>query len=227
MKKLILMIFVSIVTLSAQSFTVEKISGNVFKIEGTNEELVPVKRGEVLTADDLIVTEPNSYIQLNNNNNRFLLESNSALELNYIKKISINDLLLRLAMEEIRNVPKNNADGEAKNTAVYGDKISDDNNIITPSDLLGLKKLNGAKQLAESGYQESAIIVAKETFRKHPVTRNDFGNRIFLADLLMKVELYAEAGSEYQSILQLDLEDQQHASVKERLKEINIKAGSN
>ena len=52
------------------------------------------------------MTEENGFVQLNRNGSRFILNKNSALGLNYIKKISINDLLLALAMEEIRNVPK-------------------------------------------------------------------------------------------------------------------------
>ena len=115
--------------LSAQEFKVEKVSGDVSILRGTSEEFASVRKGDVLLGSDLLITELNSYVQLEQNNSRFILNSNSALNLMNIKKISINDLILALTMEEIRNIPKGTPDN-TKNTAVYGTQERDDESVI-------------------------------------------------------------------------------------------------
>lgn len=205
--------------LSAQEFKVEKVSGDVSILRGTSEEFTSVRKGDILLGSDLLITELNSYVQLEQNNSRFILNSNSALNLTNIKKISINDLILALTMEEIRNIPKGTPDN-TKNTAVYGAQERNDESVIIAENILGIKKLNGARQLAESGYKESAIIVAKETYRKHPVTRSRFDERIYFADLLAGLTLYDEALSEYSEVQKLNLTEQQRNVVVDNVAKI-------
>lgn len=196
MKKIFITLLILSANIFAQNFTVEKISGKVQVLHGTSEKYVDVKTGDNLSGSDLLITDEKSFIQLNKDGNKFILQSNSALGLNYVKEISINDLLLALAAEEIRRVPKNGTNGNSKNTAVYGEEIKS-SSIIISEDLMGIKKLNGAIQLAESGYKESAVIVAKETYRKYPSTKNRIADRIYFADLLTDLKLYSEAYEEF------------------------------
>ena len=65
---------------------------------------------------------------------------------------------------------------------------------------MGIKKINGAKQLAENGYKESAVLVAKETYRKYPSTKNKITDRIYFADILVDLKLYSEAFEEFSEI---------------------------
>lgn len=200
MKKLFIAILFLGLNLSAQDFTVEKISGNVQVLKGTSEKYENVNQGDKLNGNDLIVTNEKSFIQLNKAGNKFILQGNSALGLNYLKQISINDLLLALAREEIRRVPKNEGNGNSRNTAVYGEEIRTDSPNSIIDDKMGIKKLNGAKQLAESGYKESAVLVAKETYRKYPSTKNKIDERIYFADILVDLTLYSEAFEEFNEI---------------------------
>lgn len=203
MKKIFTIILFTAINLSAQNFTVEKISGKVQVLHGTSEKFVEVKAGEKLNGNDLVITDEKSYIQLIKDGNiprRIILQSNSALGLNYVKEISINDLLLALAQEEIRRIPKNNGNGNTKNTAVYGEEIKAAASLNISEDLMGIKRINGAKQLAENGYKESAVIVAKETFRKYPSAKNKINDRIYFADLLVDLKLYSEAFEEFSEI---------------------------
>ena len=200
MKKIFITFLIISANIFAQNFTVEKVSGKVQVLHGTSEKYVDVKSGDTLNGNDLLITDDKSFIQLNKSGNRFILQSNSALGLNYIKEISINDLLLALAAEEIRRVPRNENKGNSKNTAVYGEEIKASSSILITEDLMGIKKLNGAKQLAESGYKESAVIVAKETYRKYPSTKNKIDERIYFADVLVDLNLFSEAYEEFSEL---------------------------
>lgn len=221
MKKIILILFVLLCAgiLPAQEFRVEKVSGDVSILRGTSEEFTSIKEGDILLGSDLLITDLNSYVQLKQKNSRFILNSNSALNLMNIKKVSINDLILALTMEEIRNIPESKSDN-TKNTAVYGTQEREAGSPVLDENIIGLKKLNGARQLAESGYKESAIIVAKETYRKHPVTRSRFDERIYFADLLAGLTLYEEALTEYNEVQNLDLTEQQREIVINNIAEI-------
>ncbi len=226
-KRILSLVIVSFFLISelllAQEFTVEKVKGKVLVQKGVKENFYPIKRGDVLSGSNLILTEENSFIQLKKGNNRFILNSNSALGLSYIREISINDLLLALAMEEIRNVPKNKSNGIEKNTAVYGAKVTTNSATSISTSKLGLKKINGAKQLAKSGFTESAIIVSKDVFRKYPETKKNFSNRIYFANLLDDLSLYNEALDEYKSIKKLELSANEKLDVDNKIEKTSVK----
>ncbi len=222
MKKLFILLLLAS-TLFAQEYVVEKVKGKVLVQKGTSEKWETVQAGDKLNGDALIVTEENSFVRLNKNGTRFVIDGNSALGLNYIKKISINDLLLALAMEEIRNVPKIKKSGEVKSTAVYGADVANEDDIAVLENTLGEKKLNGAKLLAENGYKESSVIVAKETYRKYPATKKRIADRIYFADILADLGLYQEAASEYASIKNEPMTDAQRKILEKKIEEVNLR----
>ncbi|MDH7606001.1 MAG: hypothetical protein QHH13_13965 [Melioribacter sp.] len=223
MKKSFLIIMSLTLSIYAQSFVVEKIDGNVLALIGFNEEWTKVKVGQILKGTDLISTGEKSLIQLNNNGNRFILQSNSALSINNIKKISLNELLLALAMEEIRNVPNFKENNSRRNTAVYGEKVSNVSpNKSLVSDL-GIKKLNGAKQLAINGYRESAILLAKETYRKYPETKSRIDDRLFFVNLMIELQLFNEAATDLYELEKMKLTKEQHEKVEHYFEIINDK----
>ncbi len=223
MKHTIILIFLISSILFSQEFTVNKITGKVLVQKGVEDSFTPVKKGDILSGDDLIVTEENSFIQLEKENHKFILNANSALGLSHIRKISINDLLLALAMDDIRNIPTNKQNGIEKNTAVYGENISSNNENKLPADKIGKMKINGAKQLAENGFGESAIIVSKDTFRKYPSTKSNFDDRVYFANLLEKRNLINETLDEYNSISKLDLTKIQQAFVRIKIEALSMK----
>lgn len=208
--------------LTAQEFIVTKVTGSVQVQKGTSEGYTNVTTGIKLSGDDLLITDDRSLIQLQRGNEKFILNSNSALGLNYIKEVSINDLLLALALEEIRNVPKLR-DKNTGSTAVYGTEEKQTRSQIIAASDLGIKKLNGAKQLAENGYKESAIIFAKETYRKYPQTQDQINYRLYFAELLEDLGLYQEALDELEQVKKNDLTSDENNSISKRLEEINSK----
>jgi hypothetical protein len=223
MKKIILFLFSLTLCVNAQEFKVEKISGTVKLLKGTSEVWENIKVGQILSSEDLILTESNSLIQLSKEGERFLLKEDAAIGLNHVKEVSINDLVLALALDEIRNVPKTKRNGLSKNTAVYGSEVISSKNISISDEELGQKKLNGAKLLNESGFTESSIIAAKEVFRNYPSIAKNFNNRIYFADLLNELSLHQEAVSEYGRIENLNLTEQQLATVKKKNEEVSLK----
>lgn len=227
MKKLILLLLLFSITISAQNFVVEKISGTVKLLRGTSEKWENVKVGQSLTGSDLLLTEENSLIQLSRDNEIFLLKSDAAIGLNHIKKISINDLVLALTLDEIRSVPKIKRNTISKNTAVYGSEKSNMKDLKIDENVLGTKKINGAKQLNESGYTESSIIVAKEVFRNYPNIAADFNDRIYFADLLSNLKLYEEAAADYSDIEELSLTENQKEILKQKKNKLSIKLMKN
>lgn len=180
----------------AQSFVVEKISGDVKVQRGTNEEWENVTVNQTLNGEDVLLTGIDASIQLNRDGDRFILKDNSALGLNYVKSISINDLLLALAREDIRNLHNINGNDGTKNTAVYGEKIVDADLTQPSQSDFGLKKLNGAIQLAENGFKETSILAARETYRKYPSTKSKIELRMVFANILSGLKIFDEAIAE-------------------------------
>jgi hypothetical protein len=131
--------------------------------------------------------------------------------------MNIDELLLALAVEEILDAPQKNQNGKSENTAVYGSDEKERNNAVINSDDFGFKRLNGAVQLSENGMPESAVVVAKEVYRKYPGTKKDAYYRIYFADILYNKGLYEEAMSEYRSLQEMSLSDKQNEDVQKKL----------
>ncbi|MBS4034681.1 MAG: hypothetical protein KGZ85_09470 [Ignavibacterium sp.] len=218
---LFVMLFASIT--SAQSFEIERVTGNVKFISGSDNQWKELTLGMKITSNAIISTEVNSTVKLKGDDVLFTLKESSAIAVSNIKKMNIDELLLALAMENIINTPRKGKGEKSNNTAVYGTKITDPESIIEPSIEFGTKRLNGAKQLAENGMKESAIITAMEVYRKYPETKTDASNRIFFADLLFEKKLYEEAYDQYNEIKAFTLNDSQAQYVSDKLNEISKK----
>ena len=151
---LISLIFAGI--LSAQTFTVEKVSGYVKYQNGSSETLPTLIIGTTLKDDAVISTGQNSSVLLKGNKVNFNLNESSAVSVSSIKKMNVDELLLALAMEDMINAPKE-IKKSSDNTAVYGTKEGESTLQIITDDF-GIKRLNGAVQLAENSLEESAAI---------------------------------------------------------------------
>ena len=217
MKNLWLVLFFSAGITLAQTFHVEKVLGTVKVQIGTNENWSNVAENQTLGPNSIIETGKNSQVTLIENNSKFTLKSSSVLQLSDIKKMSVNDLILALAMEDMLNAPKKKDEANSKNTAVYGAQINGIKDPIVETDNFGIKKLNGAVQLAESGYKQSAVVDAKDTYRKYPETKDIASFRIYFANILFDFGLNDDAYDEFKSIQSLKLSGDQKEIVKNKL----------
>jgi len=220
MKKFVLFLILSSGFLFAQEYTVSKVSGDVKFQSGGDESWVNLKEGKTIEQDAVISTGKNSYVTLKGKILHFTLNASSAISVSSIKEMSTDELLLALAMEDMINAPKNNGNGKSGNTAVYGtDEGNRDELDLLPGDF-GIKRLNGAMQLAENDMKESSVVVAKETFRKYPDTKLLSSYRIFFADILFDKGLYNEAFEEFSEIAELELNNEEKLKVDEKTETI-------
>jgi len=220
MKKIILFLLLSAGLMFAQEYTVTKVNGDVKYLSGGNENWVELKAGETIKQGAVLSTGSNSSITLRSNNLHFTLSESSAISVSSIKEMSSDELLLALAMEDMINAPKNNGNGKSGNTAVYGTDENNNDKLEFATDEFGIKRLNGAMQLAKSDMKESAVVVARETFRKYPDTKLLSSYKIFFADILFEKGLYNEAFEEFNEIAELDLNDEEKLKVDEKTETI-------
>ena len=220
MKKIILLLLLSVGLIFAQNYTVTKVSGDVKYQFGGNENWVDLKESETIEQDAVISTGDNSSITLRSKNLHFTLNESSAISVSSIKKMSTDELLLALAMEDMINAPKNNGNRKSGNTAVYGTEEGNNDELNLSLGEFGIKRLNGAKKLAESNMKESAVVVAKETFRKYPDTKVLSSYRIFFADILFEKGLYNEAFEEFNEIAVLKLSEEEKSKVDKKTETI-------
>jgi len=224
MKKiLIVILFLTAGIISAQTFKVEKVMGNVKTQIGSSENWTLVKAGDMLTANSVVMTGEKSSLMLSGNSINFPLKESSILPLSNLKKMSVDDLILALAMQDMINAPRKKEEANSRNTAVYGAEINGVKAPFIASSNFGVKRLNGAVQLAENGFKESAIVDAKETFRKYPETKSIASFRIYFANLLADLNLNEDAYDEFKQISSLKLDSQQKQEVAGKLETLSKK----
>lgn len=225
MKTLLLILFTAFL-LNAQNYKVEKVNGNVKVQISGSEEWKDVKTGNSLPSNSLLFADENSSIQLSGSNGYFVLKGSSALVAGSIKNITLEELILALAMEEILNTPKKKDNNTTQTTAVYGTEQIGKTLDINSGEF-GIKRLNGAKQLAESGFKESALISAKEIYRKYPQALEFIEHRIYFADILIEMEIYDEAYTEFEKISKLKLNEKEKKSVIDKIEYLKKKLALN
>ncbi len=212
MKKIIITLIIITGLLPAQTFKVKNITGDVKAQIGISEKWQPVKVNQKLNSSTTLMTSNKSKVVLQLGKQKIILKYSSIVSLKGIKKLTTDELLLALAMENLIDVPSRKKNiNNSPNTAVYGKEINGKVKDVVNTNDFGTMRLNGAKQLAENGYVESAIIEAMETYRKYPDTKHLSVYRIYFADLLVKKNLYDEALTEYNKIIKFKL------STKEKL----------
>ena len=221
--KSFIIILITFLSSFAQEFTVVKVTGTVKVLKGTSENWVNVKSNDKLSSNDVILTETKSSITISNDEQKFLLKDNAAIGLNHLRKVTINELILALTLDEIRNVPKIKRSSLSKNTAVYGTEISEIEESYISNNDLGEKKIMGAKFLSESGYKESSLIAAKEVFRNYPDISSNFNYRIHFVNILNDLGLYQETLSELNRISKFNLTNEEKAILNAKNEEINSK----
>jgi hypothetical protein len=219
--KSFLILLLLVPSLIAQEFKAVNVKGNVQYRSGSSEVWAEVKEGSVLHSDDFVFTGSKSSLQISGTENIINLGEFSAVSVTSIKKMTTDDLLLALAMEDMINAPKPNGKNNSSSTAVYGNKEGQSKNPDVKSDDFGIKRLNGAMQLAKNGFKESSVVFAKETYRKYPESKQIPSYRIFFADILFEKGLYEEALGEYMDIAKLDLSKEEKLKVESQTQSIN------
>lgn len=198
---------------TAQEFRVERVTGTVKAQVGLSEEFIPVTEGMRLKKNTLLMTDKNATLSLSGEGVRFILKPQAAVNLSDLRSMTVEELLMALALEEILDAGSKGEKGNLKNTAIYGSE--NENRKRGANSDFGVMKLNGAMLLAENGYSETAIIAAKDVFRRYPATAGMTEYRIFFAKQLMKHKLWREALDEFTAILKLNPGSMEKQTVNE------------
>ncbi len=217
MKKILLILLIAAGIISAQTYKASQVEGLVTVQSGTGEKWTRVEDGQILQPNSTVETSGNSQVWLHGENVKLLLKGSSAVSLSSIKKMTVDQLILALAMEDMLNAPHKKENLNSQNTAVYGAEVNGIKPPIIKSDDFGVKRLNGAVQLAEGGYRESAVVFARETFRKYPDTKNIAAFRIYFADILYNLGLNEDAYDDFKTIQKLKLSDVQKKEVMNKM----------
>jgi len=223
MSKIILWFVLITIAVFPQTYRVEKLNGKVKVLNKGSEQWQDLKQSDEITGNTIISTDKNSSVRLKNDDVSFTLRESSAISTSNIKKMSIDELILALAMQNVLDAPRNKENKNSESTKVYGEKLTGESLNLIKSNDFGIKRLNGAKQLAESGFRESAVIAAKEIYRKYPETKKDAVSRIYFADIMNQLGLYEEAYDEFKEIKSLNLNQGQIGYVTEKLDQIGKK----
>lgn len=219
--KTFLILLLAVPSIVAQDFIVTDAKGDVKYRTGTSENWIELEDGKVLHSNDFVITGLKSSVQIKGSESIINLEEFTAVSISSIKTMSTDDLLLALAMEDMINAPKSNGKNNSSSTAVYGNKEGQSKNPELKTDDFGIKRLNGAMQLAKNGFKESSVVFAKETYRKYPDTKQIPSYRIFFADILYEKGLYEEALGEYLDIAKLELNKEDKFKVESQTQNIN------
>lgn len=204
----------------AQEYMASNVKGDVKYRIGTSEEWIDLNAGTTLANDAFVSTGEKSSVKIGGSKTTITLNEKSAISVGSIKNMSTDELLLALAMEDMINAPKKNGKESSGNTATYGNK--EDNEVVQAlKNDFGIRRLNGAIQLARSGMQESAVVFAQETYRKYPDSKMIPYYRIFFADILFEKGLYEEALGEYFEIEKMELKEEEKLAVQSKVQIIN------
>ena len=216
--KTLIVLLLAFTFVYGQKYQVEKVTGEVKVLTDTKGTWTDVREGMQLSGSSVLKTGNGGSVTVLNDGVRFTLRPVAALAVSTIKHLTIDELLLVLAMEEVLNAPKKGNNGEVKNLAVYGTPAASNESVSASG--LGQLRINGAIQLAENGFEESAIATAKEVMRKYPETKQNSKNRLYFADLMYKLSLANEAYTEYADISKLNLTEPEKETVKVRMNEL-------
>lgn len=219
--RIIVTLIISTGSLVAQQLKVTEVKGEVKYQSGTSEKWVDVKNEDVLQPSGFVSTGKNSFVKIEESGNKITIGEMSAVSISSIKKMTTDELLLVLAMEDMINAPKTNGNESSQSTATYGEKETTGKSGELKLNDFGIKRLNGAVQLADNGLKESSVVFAKGTYRKYPETKEIASFRIFFADVLYQKGLYEEALGDYLEIQRLELTDDQAEKVKSLIDNIN------
>jgi len=219
--KIILIIFCLLFSsVTAQEHKVVKVEGTVKALLDYSEDWITIVKGQSLRPSDIILALKGSELTLKHGDDIIYLAGGAVLSLKFARRMTLNELLLALAMEDIKNIPSGRKKDNSKNTAVYGKNLSEPSDKIKITGDLGRMSFNGALQLAENGYKTSAVAAASETLRIYPETRVMISERLALLRIKISLDLLEEAQkdiNELGSIAKTDKDKNELKILQERI----------
>jgi hypothetical protein len=210
--------------LFAAGFVVKAAKGDAAVRHGVSEQWVRLNAGDVLGINDAVSTGANSTITFQvPNGSTIRIPEYALLELSDLRNLTQEELLLKLAMENIRNVPRNRREGIVvpSTTVVHGANKSSDETLPVPDNSrLADMQITGARVLFGHNYYGTCILRTKEVVRLYPEMTRRAESHLLVAESFERLGLAKDALAEYSSLLALDLPQAQRAAIDAKMERL-------
>jgi hypothetical protein len=202
MRKLITIaaLFTLVGTVAATEVVVKGVKGTVEARSGVSEEWIAVKAGQVLTSDNTLRTGKKASVVLVAGGRTFTIPELTVLEVGDLQEMSQEELLLKLAMADIRVVPAQDSSGEVptpKTTIIHGRRMMGESSDVRNGEEYREMEVKGTKVLYDYHFYPTCALRGRELLVYYPELRARFDFRVMIAAALEKSNLRGEALDEY------------------------------
>ncbi len=191
---------------------------------GASEAWVTVAAGDVLKPEDSIRLGKGGWAMLESGGKQLLLPAMVIVDIADLRDITRADLLLKLAMEDVRSVPRPDPKlgnpGDAKTTTTRAAGRDGATTTHAASGDVNALRLGGTKVLHDNGYFGTCVLRSKEIFRVEPALAAHTEARLRVADALEKMNLSEEAYEAYASLAGEKLSADEQKLVEGKLAEL-------
>lgn len=205
---------------------VVEVKGDVTVRFGVSQEWHAVRVGDVLKPEDSMKSgKRSSATLLVDGTKRIVIPENVIVDLSDFRKLTQEELLLKLAMERVRAIPvEDKRDGliVPQTTVIHGAEKNTVEQSSRSIDI-GLLQLNGTRVLYNGGYYATCALKAKEVLRLYPEFSNNIKARLMIASALEKENLKGEALTEYRSLANEELSPKEQSVVQTKIAQLKKK----
>jgi hypothetical protein len=220
---IVMVLFLIVGSLAAQ-LKVVSVKGDVSVRHGINEQWVAVAQGDVLKPEDSIrLAKKASATLLTENKTRLQIPEMTVLDLSDLRMLTQEELLLKLAMERVRVVPDKGRENDfhiPRTTTMHGANMGGNDAGVPQGVNTGVMQINGVKVLYNNGFYATSVLKAKEIFRLVPQTASMIDARLLVAGALEKMDVNAEALTEYTEIAKEQLSQSQRSVVEGKIAQL-------
>ncbi|MBI5475956.1 MAG: hypothetical protein HY964_04390 [Ignavibacteriales bacterium] len=204
---IIFFVFIFLINQSvfAADYKIIGVKGTVSVRHGINENWSSVSAGDVLKPEDSIeLGKQSSATLMIGPSTQIILPEMVMVDMSDFRYISKEELLMKLALENIRSIPArdNNKDMNIPRvTTIHGEEKNHSGSMAQNFLQAGEKQLNGGKVLFNNGFYATCALKTKQIFRLYPSLIENMDARILLAESFEKMNLNKEALEEYAFII--------------------------
>jgi hypothetical protein len=198
--------------------------GSVSVRHGAAADWAGVAAGDTLKPEDSIRLEEGASASVEAGGKRIGLPAGVIVDVADLREMTRGDLLLRLAMEDVRSAPrtgpKQGEPGAARTTTTRA--ADRDGGPVRPAagDDANLRRLAGTKVLHEYGFYGTCVLRSREIFRIAPALASRIDARLRVADALGRMGLAREAYEAYAALAGENLAPEERKTVEEKLAEM-------
>jgi len=215
---------------SQAGIRIVSLRGDVTVRHGAAEEWTAVAVGDALRPEDSIRMGDSSLATITidvgaggGERGIIRLPPNVVVDIADLRKMTRSDLLMKLAMEDVRSAPKRQPGGggemQKTTTTRAGDRDTGPAKQASAESLNELR-LNGARVLYDNGFYGPCVLRSREILRIEPGLNGRVDSRLLMADALEKMDLGNEAYIVYRSLAAEKLSADEKKLVEDKLLEL-------